>query len=223
MTPPADGSPGTWREADGSAVSLDEAKSTWAVAARPVLISTAEHYQGYITYTQLAGAVQESTGVRTRSQVRTWIGGVLQLVADDCHQRGEPSLTALAVHSDETVGAGYEYALALTGAPKPADLDLQAAEDRLACYRSFAQDLPEGGGRSALTPKLHAARRRAARLVERPMRDLPQVLHPAAQQRPVRVLRLSSRWARQQTPRARARTARGWPAAGPSAAVDAAL
>lgn len=154
-------------------MSLDQAKSAWAVAARPVLISTAQHYQGYITYSDLAGAVQESTGVRTRSQVRTWIAGVLQLVADDCHRRGEPSLTALAVHADETVGAGYAYAVSLTGAPAPADLDQQAAEDRLACYRSFATDLPEGGGRSALTPKLLAARRRFARLNEKPAATCP--------------------------------------------------
>jgi hypothetical protein len=174
VTPPVDVPPGTWREADGSAVPLDEAKSVWADAARPVLLSTAERYQGYITYNELAGAVQESSGVRTRSQVRTWIAGVLRLVADDCHRRGEPALTALAVHQDETVGAGYEYAVGLSGRATPTDLDQEAADDRLACYRSFAKDLPEGGGRSALTPKLHAARRRAARLVERPMPTCPK-------------------------------------------------
>ena len=53
---------------------MADATTAWADAARPVLISTAEHYRGYITYNELAGAVQESTGVRTRSQVRTWIG-----------------------------------------------------------------------------------------------------------------------------------------------------
>jgi hypothetical protein len=136
------------------------------VAAREVLIRTAKTYHGYVTYGQLAEEVQEIAGIRTRSQMRNWIGGVLGVVADECHRRGDPPLTALCVHQDETVGVGYAYVLELAGEAVPDDLDGHAAIARLMCYQRFGADLPEGGGRPALTAKVAAARSRAARNTE---------------------------------------------------------
>jgi hypothetical protein len=136
----------------------------WAEAAREVLMTTARDYNGYITYSDLAESVQQMSGVRTKSQTRSWIGKVLGSVADDCHGRGEPSLTSLAVQQDESIGTAYEYVLTLNGVSTPADLDQVAAQDRLGCYLTFAKNLPAHGGYAALTPKVAAARRRAARL-----------------------------------------------------------
>lgn len=155
--------PGTWRVTDGTPVPFGDAKTAWATAARGVLTRTATRYHGYVTYGALAEEVQELSGVRTRSQMRNWICAVLGMLADDIHRRVEPPLTALCVHQDETVGAGYAYVLELAGNAAPKDLDQVAAEARLECYRFFGALLPSDEGRPALTPKVAAARRRAAR------------------------------------------------------------
>ena len=91
---------------------------------------------------------------------------MLGKVAEDCQLRGEPSLTALCVHQDETVGVGYAYVLKIAGEQIPDDLDFHAAEARLACYRAFGADLPAGGGQPALTAEVAAARRHKAKQIE---------------------------------------------------------
>jgi hypothetical protein len=160
--------PGTWRVADGSAVAFATAKQAWTLAARDVLIRTARRYHSYITYGELANEVQEVTGIRTRSQMRNWIGAVLGRVADECVRRCEPPLSALCVRQDETVGDGYAYVLEIAGEAIPDDLDMHAAAARLRCYRHFEAELPEDGGRPALTAKVAAARRRRASKPEQP-------------------------------------------------------
>lgn len=155
--------PGTRRITDGTAVPFGDAKAAWALAARDVLIRTARRYHGYVTYGELAEQVQLISGVRTRSQMRNWIGSVLGTVADDCHRREEPALSALCVRQDETVGIGYAYVLELAGEEVPEDLDDHAARARLDCYRFFGAELPDDGGRHALTPKVAEARRRGAK------------------------------------------------------------
>jgi hypothetical protein len=154
-------SPGTWRTDDGSAFPFSEARKLWAVAAREALIATARRYQAYVTYGELAQDVQKRSGVETRSQMRNWIGGVLGMAADESRRRGEPPLTALCVHQDETVGDGYRYVIESAGEEMPADLDQHAAEARLRCYRYFGADLPDDGGRPELTRRVAAARKRA--------------------------------------------------------------
>lgn len=158
--------PGTWRVSDGSAVAFGAAKLAWSLAAREILIRTARMYHGYITYGELAEEVQQITGIRTRSQMRNWIGAVLGRVADECRSRGEPSLTALCVHQDESVGVGYVYVLEIAGEEIPDDLDFHAAEARFACYRAFGAVLPPDGGQPALTAKVAAARRYKAKQIE---------------------------------------------------------
>ena len=166
---PAPRTPGTWRAADGSAVEFNDAKAAWALSAREVLIRTAKHYNAHVTYKELAEQVQELSGIRTRSPMRHWIGSVLGLSVDDSHQRGEPALTALCVHQDETVAESYTYVLTLAGLDVPKDLEKHAANARLECHRFFGADLPPGGGRATLTPLVAAARERAAKAVERPI------------------------------------------------------
>lgn len=165
--------PATLREVDGEPVAFSDALSAWTEAARDVLIQQAQTYNGYVTHAELAEAVQVRSGIRTPSQVRHWIGRVLEATADECHRRGEPPLTSLAVDRDESVGPAYEYVLNLTGRSLPADLDHQAATDRLACYLAYAQDVPAHGGYPALTPKVAAVRRREARLNPAPKRLCP--------------------------------------------------
>ena len=95
--------------------------------------------------------------------MRNWIGVVLGMVADECQRRGEPSLSALCVRQDESVGDGYAYVIQLAGKPVPEDLDQHAAVERLKCHRFFGAELPAGGGEPALTRKVAAARRRVAK------------------------------------------------------------
>jgi hypothetical protein len=161
--------PGPWRTADGSAVELNDAKAAWALSARDVLIKTAKHYNAHVTYKELAEQVQELSGIRTRSPMRHWIGSVLDLAVDDSHRRGEPALAALCVRQDETVGEGYAYVLSVAGLDTPKDLEKHAANARLECHRFFGASMPPGGGRPTLTPRVAAARARAAKAVERPI------------------------------------------------------
>lgn len=153
--------PGTWRVSDGTAVPFKDATSAWAAAAFDVLVDVASNYHAFITYKDLAEKVQASTGIRSRSQMRNWIGGVLGQVVDRAAAEGLPSLTALCVKQDQSVGDGYRYVLEVAGLEIPEDLDQHAAEARLECYKYFGAVIPSDGGVPALPPAVIAQRRRA--------------------------------------------------------------
>jgi hypothetical protein len=155
--------PGTRRRSDGGAVPFGDAKAAWVVAARDVLIETAKQYGAYVTYGELAARLFDITDIETSQQLQYWIGPVLGRVADECHQLGEPPLTALCVRQTEAVGPGYTYVIELTGETMPADVDQHAAEARLRCYQFFGAELPADGGRPSLTRKIAADRQRKAR------------------------------------------------------------
>jgi hypothetical protein len=156
--------PGTFREADKSAVSSSDALTAWVLQARPALERTARTYHATITYKDLAEEVQAKSGIRTRRLLQHWIGDVLGTVARDCHAAGEPLLSALCVRSDGSVGPGYAVAVVENfGGEPPDDLDMHAAKERLRCYRYFGAELPADGGRPALTKQVAAARSRAKR------------------------------------------------------------
>ncbi|WP_030242659.1 hypothetical protein [Streptomyces sp. NRRL S-350] len=166
---------GYWRVSDGSAVSATQAHIVWTRAAYPALVEVARRYHGVITYADLAEAVQEASGVRTRVNQRHWIGKVLSLVILEAHRRGDPPLTALVVHAaDGKVGVGYQEVLAVAGQPPVAqemDREQHAAAARLACYRHFgADDLPADGGTPALAPRLRASVARKAVVTAAPPR-----------------------------------------------------
>lgn len=151
---------GSTRKADGTEVPWADALASWAAAARPVLERAAGRYNAFLTYQQLAEAVQEDTGITTGVPFRRWIGGVLGAVAA-AEKPGEPILTSLVVRADGSVGDGYATPVEARDGAVPADLDMHAANERLACYRHFGADLPEDGGKPRLTPKV--AQRRSAR------------------------------------------------------------
>jgi len=95
----------TRREDDGTEVPWPEAVAAWAAAARPVLERAATQYNAFLTYQQLAEAVQDDTGITTGVPFRHWIGGVLGTVAA-MEQPDEPILTSLVVRADGSVGDG---------------------------------------------------------------------------------------------------------------------
>lgn len=156
--------PGTYREADKTAVSASDALTAWVAPARTALERTARTYHATTTYKELAEEVQAESGIRTRRLLQHWIGDVLGTVARDCHAAGEPLLSALCVRSDGTVGPGYAIAVVENcGGDPPEDLDMHAAEERFRCYQHFGAAMPADGGKSALTKQVAAARLRAKR------------------------------------------------------------
>lgn len=158
--------PGTYRVSDQSAVEPSLALLEWVKVARPALHRTAMTYHATITYKDLAEEVQTTSGIRTRRLIQHWIGDVLGTVAKQCHQAGEPLLSALCVRADGTVGPGYGKAVVENfGGDPPDDLDMHAAVERLECHRFFGAQLPVDGGSPALTAQVAAARRRAAKRI----------------------------------------------------------
>lgn len=155
-------------------------RETWASAAYDILVEVAGRYHGVIEYGELGEAVQERTGVTTRSAIRNWIGGVLELVVQRCHRDGLPALTALVVRKDSgMVGDGYDAVLRIEGIAPHDDVmerEEHAARARLECYRwAGAPDLPADGGEPALAPKLaqKVQRRRRAERSERAAQVCP--------------------------------------------------
>ena len=89
-----------------------------------------------------------------------WIGDVLGRVADACAAEETPLLSALCVSAGGTVGDGYAVAVERVRGERPADPEMHAARERLACYAACGADLPADGGRPTLTPA--EKKRRAA-------------------------------------------------------------
>jgi hypothetical protein len=153
----------------------EEAEEAWAPEARRILARVAGTYQGLIEYAQLAAEIQESSGIHTRRQVRSWIGPVLTRVAHLNHENGEPALTALVVHkADGTVGVGFDEALRLAGSDEiidPLTREKAAAKARLECYQWAGANVPADGGRPAMSPRfeqIHVRQRKERRALEQP-------------------------------------------------------
>ena len=167
--------PGTYRESDASPVAFADAVAGWAAAARPVLIETAVRYNRVITYGELGEEVQARTGIRTRMLLTNWIGRVLGHVALTSIESGDILLTALCVHQDGTVGAGYAEAVKMVEGVEPDDREIHAARTRLVAYRRYATDMPADGGQPTLTPQETARRKAKAsrQTAEQPARLCP--------------------------------------------------
>lgn len=100
-----------WRA--GRRMSITALASTTLDAMRPILIDTARHRET-ITYGQLA----QQSGGRYRP---VSVGRLMDMIAMDCAERGEPSLAALVVSATtDEVGSGYGG---------------DAASERERCYR----------------------------------------------------------------------------------------
>ncbi len=146
----------------------------WSPHAWDVLTETASTYGAVVTYGELAEAVQERSGVRTRSPQHRWVGDLLRTVLDRCTAEGRPQLSALVVHkADGEVGEGYDEVLRATGTEpfvQPMQREEHAAGERLACYRAWGADVPEDA-RPQLSPRLR--QRVDARPAAEPRRGAP--------------------------------------------------
>jgi hypothetical protein len=150
---------GTYSEVSGEPVEMRDAKIAWVPYAREALLRTARTYNSYITYGDLGEDVQAKSKIRTTQLNHYWVGKVLGVVSADCFRADEPLLSSLCVYQSGSVGAGFASVLDETyGGPRPDDLDLAAAAERLKCYEYFGAELPANGGRPTLTPMLAAKR-----------------------------------------------------------------
>ena len=139
---------GHWVKA--TVIGAEAARSTWALAARELLLTTAKEYHATVSYKELAEFVQERSQVRTTQLHMHWIGDVLRRVSVACIERGEPLLSSLCVDSRGRVGPGYTVVVEDHRREPLTHPDEHAARERLQCYRYFGADLPEGGGVPAM-------------------------------------------------------------------------
>jgi hypothetical protein len=180
---------------DATEVGTATARAAWAEAARPVLLDAAGRYRAKVTYSQLATAVQQATGITTAQPVHQWISDVLGRVTDECQSRGEPLLSSLCVTAQGSVGQGYADAVERARGTRPSDPDDHAAHERLSCYQHWhAEGLPRDGGtplRTAhFTPARKAAPRKAAPRPASPRRapaGTPTAARKAAETKPVQL------------------------------------
>lgn len=160
--PATDKLPGTYRVADESKVAFSEAMEVWVPLAYDELVTTARRYHAVITYQELSQHVQTVSGIKTRTLLANWIGKILEEVARRAKENNQPPLTSLCVHKEGTIGPGYALAPKTTTDEPGEDIEYYAAGHRLLCYQMYATDLPQGGGRPALTPAEIGRRRRTA-------------------------------------------------------------
>jgi hypothetical protein len=152
--------PGTYRTDSDAKVEFSDALATWVPLAHDELVATARRYHAVITYRELGQHVQEHSGIQTRMLLTNWVGKLLEAVAVRAKANGDPPLTSLCVRQDGTNGTAYAQAPKSTTDEPGEDIELYAARHRLLCYQKFADDLPTGGGRPALT---EAEQKRRAR------------------------------------------------------------
>jgi hypothetical protein len=155
---------------DGTYVTPQVAHPYWAKHAYEVLVETAGRYNAVITYSELAEEIQVRSALRTRAEMRNWIGSLLADLAKVNQTRGEPPLTSLVVHKqDGRVGSGYDEARRLAG-NTPIDDQLerenQAATARLECYRHWGADVP-ADARPTLHTRTREVRERTPRTAAR--------------------------------------------------------
>ncbi|WP_291380062.1 HNH endonuclease [Demequina sp.] len=146
---------------DGTEIEHSEAVDAWAEVAYEELKRVARTYNRVIRYTDLRDVVQETTGISTRMLMQHWIGNVLEIAARKAADAEEPPLTSLCVRTDGTIGGGYDRAPKFAHASAEKDIESRAAGDRLLCYRTYATDMPVGGGTVTLTPEVQIRRREA--------------------------------------------------------------
>ena len=155
------------RFTSATTVGAEHSRATWALAARERLIEVAGVYGDSISLQELADFVQRRSLVRTTAQPRSWMGEVLARVAAGCVERREPLLISLVVDAQGKVGPSYATALATRG-EEPADVDAQAAQERLACHQRFGAELPPDGGSPVVLRRVRAPRRVATTGVQGP-------------------------------------------------------
>ncbi len=139
------GSPGTWHDSDPTTkAAWPVAVAAWVQATEAILERVAATYGGSITYEQLAQQLFDETGYRTRMLLGQWIGQVLGPVQTATLTHGKPPLSSLVVRAATGgVGDGYVNHDHPEGFASFAERQQAAAVDRLTCYRTYCDDVPE--------------------------------------------------------------------------------
>jgi len=137
--------PGTWHDSDPTTkVAWPVAVAAWEQATEAILERVAATYGGSITYEQLAHQLFDETGYRTRMLLGQWIGQVLGPVQAATLTDGKPPLSSLVVRATTGgVGDGYVNHEHPEGFASFAERQHAAAVDRLTCYRTYCDDVPE--------------------------------------------------------------------------------
>ena len=78
-------------------VSNADAYTAWTPFAHQILLATAASERGVITYSDLATAVQEQSGITTDQPAAEWVGKLLERVDADAAKRGEDRLSSHCV------------------------------------------------------------------------------------------------------------------------------
>lgn len=159
-----DQTPGTWHDrAPHKPVARDVAVEAWYLAAIRELKDVASTYGETITYGELKERLFDATGYRTRQPVHYWITPLLGSIQRRTHGSSLPPLTSLVVSSTTgEVGAGYITHGHLGEFSDAHERELAAAQDRLDCYRQFADDVP-ADAKPQLTRRYQARRDREQR------------------------------------------------------------
>ena len=163
---------GTYRAEDGTPVEFADALKVWTRIAYERLQQVATHYNGLITYKELAQHVQRESGIHTSSTPANMVGKILELCAVQ-------AATAGTAYWRTPIAEGLTMP-ELVGEP---DVEADAAEHRLMCYRAYATDLPESGGVARIPEQVIVRRERADRAAERTRaakrEDEPQPVCPS--------------------------------------------
>ncbi|QCC76780.1 hypothetical protein [Nocardioides daphniae] len=167
-----------WIEA--RTIDLENARETFALAARHVLADVAGDYHAVITVPELARQVQERTRIRNRQAPGLWIGDILFRVAKDCHRRAEPLLGSLVIGPDGRMPEWYADTVNAVRGDVVTSPEMHAATERLECYRRHGADLPADGGEPALPRRPWPASGRHAHRVRPPRGRARRVRRPRA-------------------------------------------
>ena len=138
--------PGTWHDSDPTRkAAWPVARRAWVQATEPILEKVAATYGSSITYEQLAQQLFDETGYRTRMLLGQWIGRqVLGPVQVATLTEGKPPLSSLVVRAGTGgVGDGYVNHEHPEGFGSFAERQHAAAVDRLTCYRTYCDHVPE--------------------------------------------------------------------------------
>lgn len=136
---------GTWHvKRPTKQVEFSVALAAWTEACIPVLQKVASRYGATITYSELQDQLFGTTGYETRMLSSNWMGKMLDKVVERTIAEDLGPLTSLVVHKgDGAVGSGYYNAEHPQGSIEdPHQLELLAAEDRIACHRRYCADVP---------------------------------------------------------------------------------
>jgi hypothetical protein len=140
---------GFWHEPEGTPTSEALALETWTPIAHEILVRTAGTYHAVVRETALAEELLATSSIRTTRHHDRWLSKVLAPIALLCEHNGEPPLTSLVVGASD---------------------DLEAARQRLECYRWTGSAPADGGVPAQLpgsAPKRAARPRSATRTSER--------------------------------------------------------